>query len=153
MDQRNLHERKLLLDCVLDIDEDRSVYYSSVSDYRVFKYDSLGVLVWTAQGESSSEAFVVASEESGSMLYPVIWDLDVSEGFVYVLWAQGGDDRGYRVDVFDSGTGEFTGYFFTGVPSETMNMCIEVDGDHFFTVDYDNATIHRYNLSGDWRGD
>ena len=153
LDQWNLHERKMLLDCVVDLDEDRSVYYSGVSDYRVFKYNSQGVLVWAVQGESSNEAYVESSEESGNLLYPVVWDLDVSEGWVYVLWAQGGDENGYRVDLFDSGTGEFIGYFFTGVPSETMNMCIEIEGNHFFTVDYDNAIIYRYNLSGDWRGD
>jgi len=153
LDQRNLHERKMLLSCVLDIDEDCSVYYSSISEYCVFKYDSLGAVVWSVQGEPSIEAYVVSSGESGNMLYPVIWDLDVNEGSVYVLWAQSGEERGYRVDVLDSETGEFRGYFFTDVPSETMNMCIEANGDHFFTIDYDNAMIYRYILSRDWPGD
>lgn len=153
LDQRSVHERKMLLSCVLDIDEDCSVYCSSVSEYCVFKYDSVGTEVWSVQGESSNRAYAVSSEESGSMLYPVIWDLDVYGGLVYVLWAQDGEERGYRVDVFDSETGEFMGYFFTDVPSETMNMCIEVNGDHFFTIDYDNALIYRYILSTDWPGD
>jgi hypothetical protein len=43
------------------------------------------------KGPSPFAAFSEAHQE-GSALFPVIWDLDVDEDRVYVLWVQGGDD-------------------------------------------------------------
>ena len=97
------------------------------------------------KGPSPFAAFSEAHQE-GSALFPVIWDLDVDEDRVYVLWAQGGDERGFRVDVFDAGDGELTGYFYTQTPSDEKNMFIEADGNDFYTLDYSYGIVYKYRM-------
>lgn len=139
-------EKMVLFSCVIDTDDDHSVYYTSAGDYNVNKYDSTGVFVWSVDGPSPFEAYFTESNE-GSTITPVIWDLDVEGDRVYVLWAQGGDERGYRVDMFNSDDGEPVGYFYTQTPSEAeRNMFINVDGDDFYTVAYDDGIIYKYRM-------
>jgi hypothetical protein len=144
-DSENLGTRKMLFSCVVDIDEDNAVYYTSLGKYQVFKYDSTGAFVWSTEGPSSLTAYS-ESVEDGNLLYPVVWDLDVDQERVYVLWAQDGNERGYRVDVFDSANGEIIGYFYSQTPSDEKNMAIEINGDDFYTLDYDNGFVHRYTI-------
>lgn len=144
-DSEDLGARKMAFSCAIDTDEDNSVYYTSLSDYQVCKYDSAGVVVWSVAGPSSLSAYSEMHAE-GSALYPVVWDLDVNQNQVFVLWAQDGDDRGYRVDVFDADDGVFTGYFYTQTPSDEKNMAIEIDGNDFYTLDYDFGLVYRYSI-------
>ena len=146
-DSEDLGARKMAFSCAIDTDEDNSVYYTSLSDYQVCKYDSTGVFVWSVEGSSSLSAYSEMHAEGGSTLYPVVWDLDVDMNQVFVLWAQNGDDRGYRVDVFDADDGVFTGYFYTQTPSDEKNMSIEIDGIDFYTLDYNWGMVNKYSMS------
>jgi hypothetical protein len=147
MENMSYRERKTLFSCVMDTDDDHSVYYTSIGDYRINKYDSTGVFMWAVDGPSPFEAYFIPpeSENEGYTISPVIWDLDVDGNRVYVLWAQGGDERGHRVDVFSTYDGALIGYFYTQTPSE-RNMFINVDGDDFYTVAYDDGIIYKYRM-------
>ena len=130
------------MSCVIDTDDDHSLYYTSDGDYSVNKYDSAGVFLWSVDGPCPFEAY--ATEGT---ITPVIWDLDVEGDRVYVLWAQGGNERGYRVDVFSTDDGELVGYFYTQTPSEAeRNMFINIDGDDFYTVSYDDGIIYKFRM-------
>lgn len=144
-DFEDLGQKKMHFSCAIDTDEDNSIYYASLADYQVAKYDSSGTFVWSVTGPSSFSAFSV-QHEFGASLSPVVWDLDVDQGRVFVLWAQGGDHRGYRVDVFDAYDGEFTGCFYSQTPSDEKNMFIEIDGDDFYTLDFDYGIIYKYKM-------
>jgi hypothetical protein len=147
-DLEAIREKQALFTCVIDVDQDNSVYCTSTADYEVCKYDSTGTLLWAVRGPSPYE---VGFEqfENGTGIIPVVWDLDVDGNRVYVLWAQGGDVRGNRVDVFGADDGELEGYFYTQVPSEKWNWSIEVSRDFFYTVDYDGAKIHKFSMIND----
>lgn len=139
-------DKMVLMSCVIDTDDDHSLYYTSAGDYEVNKYDSTGVFMWSVDGPSPFDAYFTESNE-GSTITPVIWDLDVEGDRVYVLWAQGGDERGYRVDVFSTDDGGSVGYFYTQTPSEgERNMFINVDGNDFYTVAYDDGIIYKYRM-------
>lgn len=144
-DLEDIGQKKMNFSCAIDTDEDNSIYYASLADYHVAKYDSSGVFVWSVTGPSSFSAYSV-QHEFGSSLNPVVWDLDVDQGRVFVLWAQGGDHRGYRVDVFDAYDGEYTGHFYTQTPSDEKNMFIEIDGDDFYTLDFEYGIIYKYRM-------
>ncbi len=146
-DSEDLGARKMLFSCAIDTDEDNSVYYTSLSDYQVYKYDSTGAFVWSVEGPSSLAAYSEMHVEGGNALYPVVWDLDVDQNQVFVLWAQDGDDRGYRVDIFDTDDGTFTGYFYTQTPSDEKNMSIEIDGNDFYTLDYNFGVVYKYSIN------
>ncbi len=142
MDNMSYGEKMVLMSCVIDLDSDRSLYYTSLGDYRVNKYDSTGVLVWSVDGPCPFEAY-----STEGTITPVVWDLDVEDDRVYVLWAQRGDERGYRVDVFRADDGELAGYFYTRTPSEAeRNMFINVDGNDIYTVAYDDGIIYKYRM-------
>ncbi len=117
IDMQNMipREKQNYLSCVIDTDDEHSVYFTSVGDYRVFKYDSTGTLMWAVEGPSPFEAHFKPpeTEEEGYTVIPVVCDLDIEGDRAYVLWAQGGDERGYRVDVFNTDDGELVGYFYT----------------------------------------
>ncbi|MCK5034441.1 MAG: 6-bladed beta-propeller [Candidatus Sabulitectum sp.] len=144
-DLENIGQKKMHFSCAIDTDENNSIYYASLADYHVAKYDSSGTFVWSVTGPSSFSAYSV-QHELGSSLHPVVWDLDVDQGRVFVLWAQGGDHRGYRVDVFDAYDGEFTGCFYSQTPSDEKNMFIGIDGDDFYTLDFDYGVIYKYKM-------
>lgn len=137
--------RKMCFSCAIDFDQDNSIYYASLGDYNVAKYDSTGNLIWSITGPSSSVSYSV-QHELGSTLFPIVWDLDVEQNQVFVLWAQGGNDRGYRVDVFDACSGDFNGYFYTQTPSEEKNMFMEVNGNNFYTIDSDYGIVYKYSM-------
>jgi len=141
-------ERSGVSSCVLDVDEEGNVYYSSIVDYRLFKYDVAGELVYSVVGESTHEAIYERHHPLGlRRITPVVWDLCVSEDRVYVLWGQGVTESGYRVDVFDKDSGELLGYFFTQVPSEKPNVSIEVvDGRYFYTASYEDAVVYKFEM-------
>lgn len=139
--------RRMLFSCAIDTDEDNSLYYTSLLDYEVHKYDSSGAFVWSEEGPSTLTAYSERNAEGGNLLYPVVWDLDVDRDQVFVLWAQDGDERGYRVDVFHTDTGEFTGFFYTGTRSEENSMSIEIEGSDFYTIDYDFGLVQKYSMS------
>ncbi len=139
--------RKMAFSCAIDTDEDNSVYYTSLSDYQVYKYDSTGAYVWSVEGPSSLAAYSEMHAEGGNLLYPVVWDLDVDQHQVFVLWAQDGDDRGYRVDVFDADDGAFKGYYYTQTPSDEKNMSIEIADNDFYTLDYNYGTVYKYSMN------
>lgn len=147
-DLEDHRQRKMHFSCAIDTDDENSIYYASLADYEVAKYDSSGVFIWSIVGPSSFSAYS-EQHELGSSLHPVIWDLDVEQGQVFILWAQGGDDRGYRVDVFDADNGNFSGHFYTQTPSEMQNMFIEINDDYFFTVDYEAGIVYKYLMSND----
>lgn len=144
-DSEDLGTRKMVFSCAVDTDEDNAVYYTSLSNYQVCKYDSTGRFIWSTEGASSVTAYSEAGEE-GNLLHPVVWDIDVDEDRVYVLWAQDGNERGYRVDVFDANNGEFISYFYTQTPSDEKNMSIEINRDEFYTLDYDFGLVHKYSM-------
>lgn len=141
----NPGQKKMHFSCVIDTDEDNSIYYASLADYNVAKYDSSGICIWSVIGPCSLESYSVQHED-GSSLHPIIWDLDVNQDHVFILWAQGGNNSGYRIDVLDANNGEFAGYFYTQTPSEEKNMFIEIDGNDFYTVDYLNGIIYKYHM-------
>lgn len=140
-------QRKMHFSCAIDTDEDNSIYYASLADYNVAKYDSSGICIWSVQGSSSYSAYS-EEHELGSILHPVIWDLDVEQDHVFILWAQGSDERGYRVDVFEADNGDFAGHFYTQATSEKQNMFIEIDGNYFYTVDYEGGIVYKYLMQG-----
>jgi len=147
-DLEDHRQRKMFFSCAIDTDEESSIYYVSLADYNLAKYDSSGVCIWSVIGSCSYTAYA-DQHEFGSSLHPLIWDLDVCQGQVFILWAQGGDDRGYRVDVFDSDNGNFSGHFYTQTPSEMQNMFIEINDDYFFTVDYEAGIVYKYLMCND----
>ena len=138
--------KNMLFDCAIDIDQDNFLYFTSVGEYKVHKYSSSGDLIWETDGPMEIEPYTISHGEEGSELVPVVMDLDYADNRVFVLWAQGVTDNGYRVDVFDSDDGNLEGYFYTLVPSQARNWSIEVNAHHFFVVDYENAHIHKYDM-------
>lgn len=142
----DLGMKNMLFDCAIDVDQDNSLYFTSVGEYKVQKYSSSGDLIWETDGPMEFEPYTISHGEDGSELVPVVMDLDYEDNRVFVLWAQGVTDNGYRVDVFDSDDGNLEGYFYTLVPSQARNWSIEINANHFFVVDYENAFIHRYDM-------
>lgn len=141
-------EKFAVSSCVLDVDDDGCVYYTSIVDYQIFKFDPNGNLVFTVEGMTPYEASYQRQPPYGQRtLTSVVMDLCVDGNRIYVLWAQGGDENGYRVDVFDKNSGEILGYFYTQVPSEEPNMFIEVvDGTDFYTASYSDAMVYRFKM-------
>jgi hypothetical protein len=135
--------------CLIDVDEEGFVYYTSVVDYRIFKYDPEGNLVYTIEESSPFDARYEPQPPHGMRtLIPVVMDLCVDENRIYVLWGQGADERGSRVDILDKDTGELLGYFYTQVPTEQCNVFIEVvDGTHLYTASYSNAIVYKFRIS------
>ncbi len=138
-------DREAACACAVDVDECNSVYYLRTSDYTLCKYDSTGTLEWSVKGPSPYEIYY-EEMENGFNIIPVAWDLDVADTFVYVSWAQGGDEEGNRIDVFNADDGSLEYYFFSQVPTEKWNFSIEIDGDSFYAVDYDGAMIHCFQI-------
>ncbi len=141
-----LAERTATSACALDVDEDNSLYYSTTSDYQVFKYDSIGTLIWSVEGVCPYELQLEEHELGGYNMIPVVWDLDVSGNRVYVLWAQGADSRGNRVDVYNKDDGMLEFYFYTEVPVEKWNYSIDVYDDLVYVVDHDGAMIYCFSI-------
>ena len=134
--------------CVIDVDDEGCIYYTSIVDYQIFKYDPNGNLVFSVEGVTPCEASYEPQPPYGMRtIVPVVWDLCVDGNRIYVLWAQGGDENGYRVDVFNKDSGEIQGYFFTQVPSEDRSMFIEVvDGTDFYTASYSDAVVYKFKM-------
>ncbi len=141
-----LAERTATSACALDIDEDNSLYYTTTSDYQVFKYDSIGTLIWSVEGGYPYELQLEEQEPGGYNMIPVVWDLDVSGDRVYVLWAQGAELRGSRVDVYNKDSGELEFYFYTEVPVERWNYSIDIHDDLVYVVDHDGAMIYCFQM-------
>ncbi|MCK5036520.1 MAG: hypothetical protein KAS73_11545 [Candidatus Sabulitectum sp.] len=158
-----LWQKSSVMSCVIDVDEDGYVYYTSIMDYKIFKYDSTGVLVYSVEGETPFEASWEPKPPYGMRtVTPVVWDLCVDQNRIYVLWAQEGGEsnrastesvpgvsteRGYRVDVFNKNSGELLGYFYSQVPSETRNMFIKVvDGTYFYTASHDDGIVYKFEM-------
>lgn len=134
--------------CVIDVDDEGCVYYTSIVDYQIFKYDLEGNLLFTVEGVTPFEASYEPQPPHGQRtLYPVVWDLCVDQNRIYVLWAHGVKESGYRVDVFDKDSGEILGYFYTQVPSDERNMFIEVvDGTDFYAASYSDAIVKKFTM-------
>ncbi|MBD3278808.1 MAG: hypothetical protein GF388_10960 [Candidatus Aegiribacteria sp.] len=141
-------EKFAVLQCVIDVDDEGYIYYTSVVDYRIFKYDPEGNLVFTVEGSTPFEARYEPQPPHGMRtLIPVVMDLCVDQNRVYVLWGQGAEERGSRVDVLDKDTGELLGYFYTQVPTEQCNVFIEViDGTFFYTASYSDAIVYKFTM-------
>ncbi|MBN1149694.1 hypothetical protein JXA84_00550, partial [candidate division WOR-3 bacterium] len=99
--------------CAMELDEESNLYYTSIADYRIYKYDPSGNLMFSVKGNTPYE--VIFSEDHN--FNSIVWDMRIRRGKIFVLWAQGGEERGHRVDVFDKDEGLFLGYFYTGIPS------------------------------------
>jgi len=143
-----LWEKNANLTCIVDVDIEGNVYYTSIVDYRIFKYDPQGNLIFTVEGVSPhEESYKRELPYGGRTLTPIVIDLCVDQNRIYVLWAQGGTENGYRVDVFDKDSGEILGYFQTQVPSERPNMGINiVNGTDFYTASYDDAIVYKFRM-------
>ncbi|MCK5133925.1 MAG: 6-bladed beta-propeller [Candidatus Sabulitectum sp.] len=139
-------EKQAVFSCVIDIDQDKSLYYTSVAEYEVNKYDSTGTFIWATTGNCPFSSYSEQMPGYGHTITPVVWDLDVSGNKVFVLWGQEGTEAGYRVDVYDSSSGEFVGYFYSQTPSEERNTCIEIDNGQFYTADYSSGIAYKYNM-------
>lgn len=141
-------EKFAVSSCVIDVDDEGCVYYTSIVDYQIFKYDLEGNLVFTVEGVTPFEASYEPQPPHGQRtLNPVVWDLCVDQNRIYVLWAQGVEESGYRVDVFDKDSGEIMGYFYTQVPSDERNMFIEVvNGTDFYTASYTDAIVNKFTM-------
>lgn len=96
LENMSYRERKALVSCVVDTDDDHSVYYTSFGDCRVHKYDSTGLFVWAVDGPCPFEAYFTDSNE-GSMITPVIWDLDVDGDDIYTVTYDDGIIYKYRM--------------------------------------------------------
>ncbi len=134
--------------CVIDVDDEGNVYYTSVIDYKIFKYDPDGILLYSIEGQTPFEATWEPQPPYGQRtMIPVVWDLCVDQDKIYVLWAQDGLDRGYRVDVFDKNTGDLLGFFYSMVPSVTRNTFIKiVDGSFFYTASHDDGILYKFEM-------
>ena len=143
-----LLQKSSVMSCVIDVDEDGFVYYTSIIDYKIFKYDPCGVLVYAVEGETPFKASWEPQPPYGKRtVTPVVWDLCVDQNRIYVLWAQGWTEKGYRVDVFNKNSGELLGYFYSQVPSETRNMFIKVvDGTYFYTASRDDGIVYKFEI-------
>lgn len=142
-------EKFAVSSCVIDVDDEGYLYYTSIVDYRVFKYDLEGNLIFTVKGETPFEASYEPQPPYGQRtLSPVIVDLCVAENRIYVLWGQGFDERGSRVDVFDKDSGEILGYFYTQLASDQHNVFIEIyNGTDFYTASYDDALVCKFEMN------
>ncbi len=141
-------QKNSTMSCVIDVDDEGFVYYTSIVDYKIFKYDPDGILVYSIEGETPFGASWEPQPPYGQRtLTPVVWDLCVDQDRIYVLWAQEGTDRGYRVDVFNKNSGELLGFFYSLVPSETRNMFIKiVDGSCFYTASLDDGIVYQFEM-------
>ena len=142
----DLSEKQAVFSCLIDTDQDNSLYYTSIADYDVHKYDSTGAFIWATKGNCPFTYYSESMTGFGRTIIPVVWDLDVADSKVFVLWGQEGTEAGYRVDVYDSESGEFLGYFYSQTPSEERNTCIEIDNGQFYTTDYSNAIAYKYDM-------
>lgn len=143
-----LWQKYSIMSCIIDVDDEGYVYYSSIIDYKVFKYDPDGNLVYAVERETPFEAYWEPQPPYGQRtVTPVVWDLCVDKDRIYVLWAQEGAERGYRVDVLNKDSGELQGYFYSQVPSETRNMFIKiVDGTDFYTASRDDGVVCKFEM-------
>ena len=143
-----LWEKNANLTCFLDVDNEGNIYYTSIVDYRIFKYDPEGNLVFTVEGISPhKESYKREPPYGGRTLTAVVIDLCVDRNRIYVLWAQGCTKNGYRVDVFDKDSGEILGYFYTQVQTEMHNMGINiVNGTDFYTASYNDAIVYKFRM-------
>lgn len=134
--------------CVIDVDDEGYIYYTSVVDYRVFKYDSEGNLLFINEGSTPFEARYERQSPNGMRtLFPVVRDLCIDQNCIYVLWGQGADERGSRVDVLDKYSGEILGFFYTQVPTEMGNVFAEVvEGTDFYTASYSDAVVYKFSM-------
>lgn len=137
--------------CTIDIDDEGSIYYTSIMDYAVYKYTAEGALVFRSVPESSPEPVVDIPDDTDefravSLVRPAVWDLCVDGGMVFVVRGETDEARGSRVDVFSAETGEFLGFLYTGVPAGRMPYCIRVSGDSLYTADADGAVVYKLAL-------
>ncbi|MBD3277974.1 MAG: 6-bladed beta-propeller [Candidatus Aegiribacteria sp.] len=130
--------------CILAVDRDGSLYYTSAMDYRIYKYNKDGDLLYSIECQSQYEP-----QFDNHNITPVIWDLCVEDDKIFVLWAQGSSELGYRIDVFRKDTGELLGHFFSGAPSEIHNMCIIIKDMIFYVGDYYNDNVYVFRLETD----
>ena len=135
-----------LFSCVIDTDQDNSLYFTSVASYEVCKYDSSGTFIWATKGNCPFTAFSEPLPGYTHTLTPVVWDLDVADDKVFVLWAQEGTEIGFRIDIYDSGNGEYLGYFYSQTPSEERNSCIEISNRQFYITDYSSGLAYKFNM-------
>ncbi|MDM7993126.1 MAG: 6-bladed beta-propeller [Candidatus Fermentibacter sp.] len=136
--------------CTIDIDDEGSIYYTSIMDYAVCKYTAEGALVFGSVPESSPEPVVDIPDPDEfrgvSLVRPAVWDLCVAGGMVFVVRGEPDEARGSRVDVFSAETGEFLGFLYTGVPAGGMPYCIRVSGGSLYTADADGAIVYKLAL-------
>jgi hypothetical protein len=135
--------RTFYTSCVMDVDSAGNVYYSSILDYKLFKYDPDGIFLYSVEADTP-----YGPRFSGSTLVaPVVWDLCVDEGRVYVMWGQGAGESGACVDVYDCDTGDFLGFFHTQVPAMDRPLFIAVrNGEMFYTDDGNACRIVAFDM-------
>ncbi len=148
-DQMPHWEKYAVSSCVIDVDEEGFVYYTSIVDYQIFKYDKDGNLVFTVEGDTPFEASYEEQPPYGNRtLTPVVLDICVDQSMIYVLWGQGSEENNYqRVDVFEKYHGELLGYFFVPVPCHDRIIFIKaVDGEYLYTASLSDAIIRKYAM-------
>ena len=131
--------------CAMDIDNEGFIYYTSIADYKIFKFDLNGNLMYSIEGDIP---FMVEFEDH--TIIPVVWDLSVSEKYLYVLWGQEGQNNGNRVDVYNKSSGNFEGYFYTQVPTNERNLFIKIiNDDIFYTCSLDSCKLYQFKIIWD----
>ncbi|KQC08645.1 MAG: hypothetical protein APR54_04385 [Candidatus Cloacimonas sp. SDB] len=131
--------------CAIDIDNEGFIYYSSIADYNIFKFNQNGNLIYSIKGDIPFDV-----EFEDHTIIPVVWDLCVSEKYLYVLWGQEGQNNGNRVDVYNKNTGDLIGYFHTQLPTDERNPFIEIiNDDIFYTCSFDSCKLYQFKIIWD----
>ena len=126
----------------MDIDDSGNIYACRMSEYEVFKFDNEGIEIYSFYGETP---YKIIYEDN--TITPVIFDICLAGDKIYVLWGQGGEEKGNRVDVYNSNTGDFLGFFHTGVATELINPFIYIDDEGFFyTASLDSYKLYKFKM-------
>jgi hypothetical protein len=126
------------------VNEDGNIYYTSILDYAVYKYTLDGAMVFCSEPPSHLDPVIAEN----TLQRPSVWDLCVDDGMVFVLWGEGEEQAGARVDVFSCETGDFMGLFNAGIPTEGRPSFICVrNGRDLYTADADSAMVYRLELA------
>lgn len=133
--------------CKMVVDDSGYIFSCRIVDYEINKYDSTGKTIYTIKGDTPYH--VMFEGYNNRTIIPVIWDICVdSNNRLYVLWGQGGEENGNRVDVYNTNNSEFLGYFHTGVKSEDRNMFIYIDNQGFFyTATLDSCRLYKFKMN------
>lgn len=141
--EMDLWKANIYRSCALELDDEGFIYYTSTADYQIYKCDAQGNIVYSVEKSIPYEVFFGEDHTTK----PLVWDMQIRNGNIYVLWAQGGEEKGHRVDVFDKDEGLFLGCFYTGIPSDEITPFFDVIDDSIFvTGSLDSCKLFKFRM-------